>query len=403
VAGKKIDLRAVNGAVPSIGALRRMRQLVKQARTWEEAWSVAVMALGFTRSGEKISATSIPDIAVHGRNVVIEAWSLYVEAKIRVGELLRTAARTEPRPTASSPAETKVVLAPNERHRCWLMAKNGNKIRAYIAEWQHKYITNGEKAMSLGQLHDQLRPIKRGDRPSEIVKPSDNWNFAGPRFGRLSDNHGPGYVPGDIYACILQYWTEPNNVVYAPMAGSGMILEVYNRRREWMRPEIWDLTIRCSDLVPRGQYVGQIFRHDVADGIPIAAPDLIVADIPYFAMCRRAYSELPQDWGNKDWWALVAALQEFGKACAVSQRRDQRVALIVAAAFADHRTGRRMMVGETVRCAMRAGGYELDDIAYASRHIQQAQNATMGRLNNRAREERIMLSDMTEVTCWRRL
>ncbi len=46
-------------------------------------------------------------------------------------------------------------------------------------------------------------------------------------------------------------------------------------------------------------------------------------------------------------------------------------------------------------------GYELYDLAYASRRVQQAQTPGMGVLNNRAKRNRVMLTDMAEVATMR--
>ena len=61
---------------------------------------------------------------------------------------------------------------------------------------------------------------------SSLIKPSDNWNFYNVFYDRIEDGDGYGYIPGDLYANALFYYTKPGDLVVAPMAGSGQIMRV---------------------------------------------------------------------------------------------------------------------------------------------------------------------------------
>ena len=89
---------------------------------------------------------------------------------------------------------------------------------------------------------------------SPIIQPDDTWNFSRVVYGRIDGEDGHGYIPGDLYANCLFYYTNPGDVVAAPMAGAGQIMRVYENRAVWARPEPWDLDIRMFDLSPRGPY-----------------------------------------------------------------------------------------------------------------------------------------------------
>ena len=60
-------------------------------------------------------------------------------------------------------------------------------------------------------------------------------------------------------------------------------------------------------------------------------------------------------------------------------------------------TGERLLFPQVVRRIFCQAGYELYDVTYASRRTQQKQGRQMGVLNNRARRDRVPLSDISEV------
>ena len=47
---------------------------------------------------------------------------------------------------------------------------------------------------------------------SSLIKPSDNWNFYNVFYDRIEDGDGHGYIPGDLYANALFYYTKPGDL-----------------------------------------------------------------------------------------------------------------------------------------------------------------------------------------------
>jgi hypothetical protein len=240
-------------------------------------------------------------------------------------------------------------------------------------------------------------------RPNaSIIKPSDGWNFAGLVFDKLPWNTDEdGYIPGELYANILFYWSRPGDVVVAPMAGSGMILHVHDNRERWMGPKPWSLDLRAFDLTPRGPYAdeGRIAQADALEGIEGPA-DLIIADIPYFGQCRGAYPGHPSNLGDMALPAYQDALARLAASCRRAHRHGGRTVIITAANHADLKAGRRVRLDRLVTAAFEGAGYAEIDSAYATRRIQQTQTPRMAIMNNLARERRTMLSDMAAVLCF---
>jgi ParB family chromosome partitioning protein len=180
-----------------------------------------------------------------------------------------------------------------------------------------------------------------------------------------------------------------------------MILHVYDDRARWMGKEPWDLDLRAFDLTPRGPYAdeGRIRQGDAL--VRIEGPaDLIIADIPYFGQCGGVYGDHPANMGDMDWPAYQAALARLARSCRKAQRAGGRTVIIAAAAFDYHEAGRREVIMLQIVDAFRRAGYEGVDAAFSTRRIQQHQGVRMACLNNKARERRLMLSDMLAVLCF---
>jgi hypothetical protein len=238
-------------------------------------------------------------------------------------------------------------------------------------------------------------------KPTEIAKPSDNWNIATVTYDRLvsDEKHPHGYIPGDVYANVFRYWSRPDDVVVAPMAGSGMIFQVYEDRARWMGEEPWGLDLRGADLNPRGAYKSRIVQGDACEEIEGPA-DLIVADIPYFGRCENLYSDDPADLGNMDLAQHDDALARLARSCRRAQPPGGRTVIIAASAYVDLKTGQEVQLSVRILDAFRRAGYELRREAYSPLRIQQRQDPTMAYLNNLARERQIMLCDMAVVLCF---
>jgi hypothetical protein len=235
---------------------------------------------------------------------------------------------------------------------------------------------------------------------SSLVKPSDNWNFFNVFYDRIDDGDGYGHIPGDLYANCLWYFTKPDDLVVAPMAGSGQVMRVYEDRQLWMRPKPWDLDLRMFDLTPRGRYKRLIEPWNLLAGFPPVerAPDYVVIDPPYLAIVKRQYSRKPNDIANMDLPAWTRAMQRIALSCATAGAKLCTV--VVPNYWAA--SGEVVLCTEIVRAAWAAAGYRLVSKAYATRRVQQGRADRMSIANNRARRNRQMLSDISEVLTFRR-
>ena len=60
-------------------------------------------------------------------------------------------------------------------------------------------------------------------------------------------------------------------------------------------------------------------------------------------------------------------------------------------------TGERTLFPDIVRRLFQEAGYRLYDVAYASRRTQQKQSRSMAILNNRVRQKKVPMADISEV------
>jgi ParB family chromosome partitioning protein len=236
-----------------------------------------------------------------------------------------------------------------------------------------------------------------------LIKPSDNWNFSNTVYQRIDGEPGKhGYIPGDVYANVLWYWTRPNDVVVAPMAGSGQILAVYDNRIRWMQPEPWELSLHCFDLSPRGPYRDRIKQHDLTLGFPVGHTDYIIIDLPYYAMAKGQYSDKATDLANLTGASWQRALAAVAKACSSAQSAEN-LCTIITPNFRDISSKAVFLVTREVQQRFEHAGYQLYDVAYASRRIQRQQSFDMAHHNNAAKRQRIMLTDIAEIMTFRRI
>src|SRR5689334_21982605 len=94
--------------------------------------------------------------------------------------------------------------------------------------------------------------------------------------------------------------------------------------------------------------------------------------------------------GIDDW---VAAIEKIAAVCAQSQA-EGALCTIICTDYNDVKTRRRVLVSKLVEKAFECVGYDLFDVAYAPRHVQQNQNPGMGALTNLAKQNRTPLTDM---------
>lgn len=240
-----------------------------------------------------------------------------------------------------------------------------------------------------------LRGLVVASLPS-VIRPTDNWSFSTLRWPRIDGWDGYGYIPGDLYANCLWYYAHAGDLVVDPMAGSGMLFQVWDDRDKWIGSEPWDIKVVLSDLFPRGPHAKQILLCDLLKEFPTEKADYIIIDPPYCGLVNGQYSDLPNDLANMDTSQWVNAMEHIARRFRTVQGKRGRCSVIVP----NNRTittGERILFPEIVRRVFCRAGYELYDVTYASRRSQQKQGRQMGILNNRARRERVPLADVSEV------
>jgi hypothetical protein len=241
---------------------------------------------------------------------------------------------------------------------------------------------------------------------SPIIKPSDSWNFSQPlAYPKLEDGTGDdphGYIPGDLIANALFYFTRPDDVAVDPMAGSGMTRHVYQDRARWMGRAPWDLDVRLFDLSPRGPYRSLIERLDLtSDPLPVERADYILIDPPYYGISRGCYGDDPANLAELEWPAYRAAMAHVAAHCAAVQPKGGRLTLITPD-YTDVKTGEMIAASYLLTRTFDDAGYEVMKSAWSTRRIQQKQGHDMAVKNNLARRTRIILTDISTVVTLRR-
>ena len=233
-------------------------------------------------------------------------------------------------------------------------------------------------------------------RPITSIRPTDNWSFATLRWPRIDGWEGYGYIPGDLYANCIWYYARHGDTILDPMAGSGMILRVWEDRAEWLDGTLSDVRIAVSDLLPRGPYANQIGECDLLDSTPTDQADYVIIDPPYCGVADGQYSDLPSDLANMEPPEWLNAMETIAFRIVQAQPEEGRCTVIVPNSRTIG-TQERHLFPDKVRQIFRRAGYRLYDVAYASRRTQQRQARSMGIVNNRAREQRTPMADVAEI------
>ncbi len=306
-----------------------------------------------------------------------------------------------------SPRDARMLAAIGSRLHSLLELQTGVRLPYRIrtltslAELSAETLT---RAADSGLLHPamteveakELRGTASASSPS-VIRPTDNWNFSTLRWPRMDGWEGHGYIPGDLYANCLWYYAREGDTVTDPMAGSGMMLKVWEDRDQWYAADTIDIQIVLSDLVPRGPYADQIQERDLLNPESMEeCADYIIIDPPYCGLVRGQYSESPSDLANMEPESWVKAMTTIAKRFSNVQPDDGRCTVIVPNSRSIT-TGERILFPELIRRIFQQAGYRLYDVTYASRRTQQTQGRQMGILNNRARSEKVPMADIAEV------
>jgi len=272
-----------------------------------------------------------------------------------------------------------------------------------IAEHEGKSLSERMIRTAISKVASEYTAKARmeGLQFSSIIKPSDNWNFETVIYGRIDDSgETHGYIPGEIYANVFWYYVNNDDEVCDLMAGSGQAMRVYEDKSNWGRGRDIEFNLRMFDRLPRGKYKEQIEQLDATKGLPAGyRPNLIFMDVPYFKMVSEAYSSDEDDIANMDWNEWKKAMRSVAASCANAQ--DEGSYCVVMAPNTLDWNGGRIMVCNHIRSWWSGEGYELVDTAYSTRRIQQ--NPQIRFSNNRAKDSRLMLSEMAEILVFQKI
>ncbi|MEG4800215.1 hypothetical protein QUB63_03950 [Microcoleus sp. ARI1-B5] len=389
-------------------------ELVKQAKTLEEIQEVWQKVNALEALSKKFRLS---------KEVQLDATELRIRIERQLGKILnqKTESRKEDIKNTNQnlgkvdfdsenykSIQSNLSFTKNELSKFQELASTPQKVfEAVITDLRTEAAIKRQTALSTTGIVRAIRnEHKKDSEPlfSPIIKPSDNWNFSTVQYGRIDEKLGEyrGYIPGEIYANCFWYYVKPGNLVISPMAGSGQVLRVYEARQEWMGQHVYDFKLKMFDLTPRGKYKDLITQHDLTKSFPVENPDYIVMDIPYYGMVAQQYSNKPEDLANmalEDWQVAMGAI---AKNCAVAQRSGT-LCTVISSNYRDVAKELIVMVTDIIRALWESAGYTLYDKAYSSRRIQQNQTPQMARMNNQAKANRIMLTDITEILTFRRV
>ncbi|WP_293334048.1 hypothetical protein [Microcoleus sp. CAWBG58] len=393
--------------------LKTATNLLRKAKTLEEIQEVWQKVNALEALSKKFRLS---------KDVQLDATELRIRIERRLGEILRQ--KTESREghikkqnqnlvkvdldsEDSKSIRSNLNFTKNDLSKFQELARTPQKLfEAVVTDLRTEAVIKRQAALSTtGILRAIRNEHKKDSEPlfSPIIKPSDNWNFSTVQYGRIDEAWGEyrGYIPGEIYANCFWYYVKPGDLVISPMAGSGQILRVYEARQEWMGQHVYDFKLKMFDLTPRGKYKDLIIQHDLTKSFPVENPDYIVMDIPYYGMVAQQYSNKAEDLANmalEDWQIAIARI---AKNCAVAQKTGT-LCTVISPNYRDVTNGLIVMVTDIIRSLWESAGYTLYDKAYSSRRIQQNQTPQMARMNNQAKANRIMLTDITEILTFRR-
>ena len=314
--------------------------------------------------------------ATHARRTILAA---------QVVNNLRIEPTSSILPANERQARPLTRLSPNEQRKAWQeavkTALDGKITYRHVERVARKYLNDG-----------------KGPRFSSTIKPSDNWNFSPVEYKREDAKDGHGYIPGDIYANCFWYYVRQGDVVVDPMAAAGIAKVVYDDRARWMGEHAFDFELHLFDLSPQSP---DVIQHDLLTRFPLEEADYIFIDPPYYGMAHGQYSDEPNDLANMTLEEWTAAMQTIAEHCAAVQH-PSTLCTVVSPNFRDIKTHQIVLLTEIIRQVWEDAGYELYDKAYASRRIQQKQSTRMAAVNNAAKANKTMLTDIAEVLTFRR-
>jgi hypothetical protein len=394
--------------------LTTAKELLKQAKTIEEIQEIWQKGNALEALSKKFRLS---------KEVQLDATELKIRIERRLGEMLsqknnsregniknqnRNSIKVDLDSHDSRTIPSNLSFTKNDLSKFQKLASTPQKVfEAVVTDLRTEAAIKRQTALSTTGILRAIRNEQKKDSEplfSPIIKPSDNWNFSTVQYGRIDEKleEYRGYIPGEIYANCFWYYVKPGDLVIAPMAGSGQVLRVYEARQEWMGQHVYDFKLKMFDLTPHGKYKDLITQHDLTKSFPVVNPDYIVMDIPYYGMVNQQYSDKPEDLANmtlEDWRVAMAAI---AKNCAAAQQTGT-LCTVISPNYRDVAKKQMFMVTDIIRSLWKLAGYVLYDKAYSSRRIQQNQTPQMARMNNQAKANQIMLTDITEILTFQKI
>jgi hypothetical protein len=396
--------------------LTTAKELLKQAKTLEEIQEVWQKVNALEALSKKFRLS---------KEVQLDATELRIRIERRLGELLsqknnsregniknqnhnRNSMKVDLDSYDSKSIPSNLSFTKNDLSKFQQLASTPQKVfEAVVTDLRTEAAIKRQTALSTTGILRAIRNEQKKDGEplfSPIIKPSDNWNFSTVQYGRIDEklDEYRGYIPGEIYANCFWYYVKPGDLVIAPMAGSGQILRVYEARQEWMGQHVYDFKLKMFDLTPHGKYKDLITQHDLTKSFPAENPDYIVMDIPYYGMVNQQYSDKLEDLANmalEDWKVAIGVIAEN---CASAQKTGT-LCTVISPNYRDVTKKQIFMVTDIIRSLWESAGYVLYDKAYSSRRIQQNQTPQMARMNNQAKANQIMLTDITEILTFQKI
>ena len=230
----------------------------------------------------------------------------YNEIKV-LREKHSTEVKPRGRPTKNDSLENH--FSNNKQRTLEKIADNMDRAPSYVFALEKVY-ENVEKIpevvekldkseITVKQAYNELQKVEK-PKSQKPFKPSvfTVWNYSkcDERFG-VPDF--PGRIPGQIVQNVLHYYSNENDFVVDPMAGSGTTFDVCE-----------SMNRRCLafDIEPIRK---EILKHDIRQGFPDQAKncDLIFLDPPYFKKLEKEERYNHHYIKNRDeWFGFIAKL-----------------------------------------------------------------------------------------------
>lgn len=161
----------------------------------------------------------------------------------------------------------------------------------------------------------QIRQMSKMSNPPDSIQYYNVW-----KTFQLSDDQlrYPGQIPEELIENLLWYYTEPDQIVLDPMAGSGVVGDVC--KRMFRRYVLFDI----DPIDPL-----KIRKGDVLEGIKMPAQkkaDFVFLDPPYYNLMAKDY---PDNEFTKSYSSFLNAMEKVFRNCMKVSNTGARMSLIL--------------------------------------------------------------------------